>query len=165
MQIASAKIDNSKKHLRYTVGLIALNNVIFLVQSKVTPSLWDRDFSFRCRVSMTSRVYHVCPDKDKFRIQLRTIYAKASTRMLVELRGYPCANSANNDVTRLKKFFHSENSRITGFAQSYTAISNCRNFAVKADYAKTVEEGKGVVRKNQQIKMSKEYDSYKTIMI
>jgi hypothetical protein len=83
---------------------------------------------------MTSRVYHVCPDKDKFRIQLRTIYANASKRKLVELRGYPCANSANNDVTRLIKFFQSGKSRITEFVQCYTALSNCRNLAVKADY-------------------------------
>ena len=114
---------------------------------------------------MTSRVYHVCPDKDKFRIQLRTIYAKASKRKLVELRGYPCANSANNDVTRLIKFFQSGKSRITEFVQCYTALSNCRNLAVKADYAKTVEKVKGVIRKIQHTKMCKDYDSYKKTMI
>jgi hypothetical protein len=114
---------------------------------------------------MTSRVYHVCPDKDKFRIQLRTIYANASKRKLVELRGYPCANSANNDVTRLIKFFQSGKSRITEFVQCYTALSNCRNLAVKADYTKTIDKVNGVIRKNQHTKMCKEYNSYKKIMI
>jgi hypothetical protein len=36
--IDSTKIHNLKKHLRYTVGVIALNDVIYLVRSRMTPS-------------------------------------------------------------------------------------------------------------------------------
>jgi hypothetical protein len=135
------------------------------VQSKVAPSWWDCYFSFLYRVSITSRVYNVCPDKDKFRIQIRTVYAKASKRKLVELRGYQCSNSANKDVTRLIKFFQSGKSRITDFVSCYTALSNCRNLAVKADYAKTVDNVNGAIKNKQQTKMCKEYGSYKKIMI
>jgi hypothetical protein len=165
MPIESVGIYFLIKHLRHTVGLNALNNFIYLVQSKVAPSWWDCYFSFLYRVSMTSRVHNVCPDKDKFRIQIRTVYAKASKRKLVELRGYPCSNSANNDVTRLIKFFQSGKSRITDFVSCYTALSNCRNLAVKADYAKTVDNVNGAIKKKQQTKMCKEYGSYKKIMI
>ena len=114
---------------------------------------------------MTSRVYHVCRDKDKFRIQIRIMYAKAGKRKLVELRGYPCSNSANNDVTRLIKFFENGNSRITTFESSYTDVSNCRNLVSKAEYAYTVKGHKGMARRRSQSRLAKEYNSYKKIMI
>lgn len=82
-------------------------------------------------IAMTSRTYHVCPDGKKFRIQVRTMYEKASKRVLYERRGYPCSNSANNEVTRLIKFFRDGNGKITDFQSCYTNVSNCRNLAVK----------------------------------
>ena len=114
---------------------------------------------------MTSRVYKVCPEKKKFRIQVRTAYAKASKRTLYERRGYPCLNSANNDVKRLISFFESGRTRITDFQSCYTDVSNCRNLASKADYAQVVESVRGIARKKKQKHDRKGYNSYKKIMI
>ena len=116
-------------------------------------------------IAMTSRTYHVCPDGKKFRIQVRTMYEKASKRVLYERRGYPCSNSANNDVTRLIKFFRDGNGKITYFKSCYTNVSNCRNLAVKADYARTIEGQKGIVKSRNRSSILKEYNTYQKIMI
>lgn len=114
---------------------------------------------------MTSRTYHVCPDGRNYRIQVRTKYAKASKRSLFEWRGYPCANSANNDVTRLMKFFSDGHKKITDFVSCYTDVSNCRNQGVKLDYSKVIEKVRGCAKRRKRNNLLKEYNSYKKIMI
>ena len=121
-------------------------------------------FPFLIGSIMTSRVYHVCRDHEKFRIQIRTTYAKARKRKLVELRGYPCSNSANNDVTRLIRFFQSERSRITDFKSCYTDVSNCRNLAVKANYAQSISDVRGIIKREKDSRLMKEYNTYKKMM-
>ena len=113
---------------------------------------------------MTSRTYNVCSDGDNYRIQVRTKYAKASKRSLFERRGYPCANTASNDVTRLINFFSEGHKKIIDFVSCYTDVSNCRNQAVKLDYSRAMEKVRGCAKSGKRTNLQKEYNSYKKIL-